>query len=157
MSTQRAEAAQLCPGLCLLFPELHKPRAADGHNKQPWFKKSSGKEGIKDCPKLGLCTSPLCAARCRHAGSPPLGCCGQEHGGRRAPRWSSAASPGTCPAGSARSPASETSHPMGWPWWPLPLAEREGVSKHVSTLRRGVGIRDTTQVLEVFQGRCLFS
>lgn len=52
VSTQRAAAAQLCPGLCLPLPELHKPSAADGHNKQPWFKKSGGKEGIKDCPGL---------------------------------------------------------------------------------------------------------
>lgn len=107
--------------------------------------------------RLRLCTLPLCAARCRHAGSPPQGCCGQERGGRRAPHCSSAASPGTCPAGSARSPASASSHPTGWPWWPLPLAEREGMSKDVSTSRRGVGIRDITQVLEVSQGRCLSS
>lgn len=107
--------------------------------------------------RLGLCTLPLCAAHCRHAGSPPPGSRGRERGGRRAPHSSSAASPGTCPAGSARSPASASSHPTGWPWWPLPLAEREGMSKDVSTLRRGMGIRDITQVFEVVQGRCLSS
>lgn len=157
VSTQRAVAAQLCPGLCLLFPELHKPSAADGHKQQPWFEKSSGKKGIKDCPGWNSALLPLCAAHCRHAGSPPPGSRGQERGGRRAPHFSSAASPGMCPAGSARSLASASSHPMGWPWWPLPLAEREGMSKDVSSLRRGVGTRDITQVFEGFQGRCLSS
>lgn len=157
VSTQRAAAAQFCPGLCLLLPELHKPSAADGHNKQPWFKKKWWEGGNQGLSRLGLCTLPLCAAHCRHAGSPPPGSRGQEHGGRRAPHSSSAASPGTCPAGSARSPASASSHPTGWPWWPLPLAEREGMSKDISSLRRRMRIRDITQVFEVVQGRCLSS
>lgn len=59
---------------------------------------------------------PLCRVRYRPGVYPGWGFGGQVHGGKTSRRSLFAASAGRSPAGSARSLASESSHPRGWPW-----------------------------------------
>lgn len=113
--------AILCPFLLVLC----KPSAEKEH-KQPWFIRGKEREVTTRWSRLALPTLPLCAAHCRHAASPPPGSHGQEHGDRRAPHSSSSASPGMCSAVTASSRASASSHPRGWPWWRVALADRKG-------------------------------